>query len=197
MGSGSWILLTRLIAESGGTDALAGAQIAFRIFVFFMLPAWGLSNAAATLMGQNLGAKQYERAEQSVWLTAKYCGVFMAVVTAIMLIFTTQIVGIFTNDVSVFNYGALSLRVIAAGFIFFGYGMVLTQAINGAGDTKTPTKFNVICFWLFQLPVAYILVEHTELKSAGALMAVPAAHLLLTIISWRYFKKGRWKQVQV
>ena len=197
VGSGSWILLTRLIAESGGTDALAGAQIAFRIFVFFMLPAWGLSNAAATLMGQNLGAKQYERAEQSVWLTAKYCGVFMAVVTAIMLIFTTQIVGIFTNDVSVFNYGALSLRVIAAGFIFFGYGMVLTQAINGAGDTKTPTKFNVICFWLFQLPVAYILVEHTELKSAGALMAVPAAHLLLTIISWRYFKKGRWKQVQV
>jgi putative MATE family efflux protein len=197
IGSGSWILITRLVAESGGTDASAGAQIAFRIFIFFMLPAWGLSNAAATLMGQNLGAKEFDRAEESVKLTAKYAGFFMATMMLILLIFTGPAIRIFTQQSSVFNYGVLSLRIIAAGFVFFGLGMVLTQAINGAGDTKTPNRFNVICFWLFQLPLAYILVYHTDLKAMGALVAVPAAHVLLTIISWRYFKAGRWKQVRV
>lgn len=197
IGSGSWILLTRLVAETGGTSASAGAQIAFRIFVFFMLPAWGLSNAAATLMGQNLGAKQFDRAEKSVWLTAKYCAVFMATVMVIMLAVTPQIIGIFTHEKDIFDYAVESLRIIASGFVFFGFGMVLTQAINGAGDTRTPTRFNIICFWLFQTPIAYLLVQHTELKAVGALVAVPAAHALLTIISVRYFKKGKWQQVQV
>jgi putative MATE family efflux protein len=197
IGSGSWILITRLVAETGGTLASAGAQIAFRIFIFFMLPAWGLSNAAATLMGQNLGAKQFDRAEKSVWITAKYAGIFMAVVMVIMFIFGGPIVRIFTQDEAVFDYGLTSLRIIASGFIFFGLGMVLTQALNGAGDTKTPTKFNIICFWLFQSPFAYFLVQHTNLKAEGALVAIPAAHALMTIIAWQYFKKGKWRQVRV
>lgn len=197
IGSGSWILITRIIAQSGGTLASAGAQIAFRIFVFFMLPAWGLSNAAATLMGQNLGAKQYDRAEKSVWLTAKYSAIFMAVVMGIMMIFATFIIRIFTAEEAVFNYGVQSLRIIAAGFIFFGIGMVLSQALNGAGDTKTPTKFNVICFWIFQSPLAYLLAYHTNLGATGALIAVPAAHALMTVLAWRYFKKGKWRSVEV
>lgn len=197
IGSGSWILITRIIAQSGGTLASAGAQIAFRIFVFFMLPAWGLSNAAATLMGQNLGAKQFDRAEKSVWLTTKYSAIFMAVVMVLMLVFAKLIVGIFTAEEAVFNYGVMSLRIIATGFIFFGIGMVLSQSLNGAGDTKTPTKFNVICFWIFQSPLAYVLAYYTNLGATGALIAVPAAHALLTILAWHYFKKGKWRLVEV
>jgi len=197
IGSGSWILITRLIAQSGGTLASAGAQIAFRVFIFFMLPAWGLSNAAATLMGQNLGAKQFDRAEQSVWLTTKYSAIFMAVVMMIMMLFAKWIVGVFTAEEAVFNYGVTALRIIASGFVFFGIGMVLSQSLNGAGDTKTPTKFNVICFWLFQSPFAYLLVYHTDLGATGALVAVPAAHALMTVLAWRYFKKGKWRTVEV
>lgn len=197
IGSGSWILITRIIAQSGGTLASAGAQIAFRIFIFFMLPAWGLSNAAATLMGQNLGAKQFDRAEQSVWLTTKYSAIFMGVVMVIMMIFAKLIIGIFTAEEAVFNYGVQSLRIIASGFVFFGIGMVLSQALNGAGDTKTPTKFNVICFWLFQSPFAYLLAYYTNLGATGALIAVPAAHALMTVLAWRYFKKGKWRTVEV
>lgn len=197
IGSGSWILITKLVAEVGGTVASAGYQIAFRIFIFFMLPAWGLSNAAATLMGQNLGAQQFERAESSVMTTAKYAAVFMGIVMCILLALANPIISIFTQDLQVLNYGVEGLRIIAAGFIFFGYGMVLTQALNGAGDTKTPTRFNVICFWLFQTPFAYVLVKMTHMQAAGALVAIPAAHVLLTVLSWRYFKTGRWKSVKV
>lgn len=197
VGSGSWILITRLISQSGGTLASAGAQIAFRIFIFFMLPAWGLSNAAATLMGQNLGAKQYDRAEASVWLTTKYSAIFMGLVMVIMLVFAKLIVRIFTAEEEVFNYGVTALRIIASGFVFFGIGMVLSQSLNGAGDTKTPTKFNLICFWLFQSPFAYLLVYYTSLGATGALVAVPAAHALMTVLAWRYFKKGHWRTVQV
>lgn len=197
IGSGSWILITKMVAESGGTLASAGYQIAFRIFIFFMLPAWGLSNAAATLMGQNLGAKQYDRAAESVWITARYSAIFMGTVMVIMLVFAGPVIGIFTQEESVYNYGVEGLRIIAAGFVFFGYSMVLSQALNGAGDTKTPTRFNVICFWLFQTPLAYVLVTYTELKAAGALLAIPAAHLLMTVLAWRYFNKGKWRDVQV
>jgi putative MATE family efflux protein len=197
IGSGSWIVITRMIAETGGTVASAGYQIAFRIFVFFMLPAWGLSNAAATLMGQNLGAGQPDRAEQSVITTARYAGFFMAAVMALMLALANPIIGVFTTDPEIFKYGIEGLRIIAAGFIFFGIGMVLTQALNGAGDTKTPTRFNIICFWIFQTPFAFVLVKFTPLGAAGALGAIPAAHVLMTVIAWRYFKAGKWRDVKV
>lgn len=195
--SGSWIVLTRLVAETGGTNASAGYQIAFRNMVFFFLPAWGLSNAAATLVGQNLGAKELERAEQSVMLSVKYNIVFMGLVMITFLIFPEQIIRIFTNDEAVLGYGAHALQIIGVGYIFFGIGMVLTQALNGAGDTKTPTMINFICFWVFQVPLAYFLAYTLDLSSTGVFIAIPAAEVLIAAMSWYYFKKGKWKKIKV
>jgi putative MATE family efflux protein len=195
--SGSWIVLTRLVAETGGTNASAGYQIAFRNMVFFFLPAWGLSNAAATLVGQNLGAKELERAEQSVMLSVKYNVVFMGLVMLTFLVFPEQIIRIFTNDEAVLGYGAHALQIIGAGYIFFGIGMVLTQALNGAGDTKTPTMINFICFWVFQVPLAYFLAYTLDLSSTGVFIAIPVAEVLIAAMSWYYFRKGNWKKIKV
>lgn len=195
--SGSWIVLTRLVAETGGTNASAGYQIAFRNMVFFFLPAWGLSNAAATLVGQNLGAKELERAEQSVMLSVKYNVIFMGLVMITFLVFPEQIIRIFTSDEAVLGYGAHALQIIGAGYIFFGIGMVLTQALNGAGDTKTPTIINFICFWVLQVPLAYFLAYVLDLKSTGVFIAIPVAEVLIAAMSWYYFKKGKWKKIKV
>jgi putative MATE family efflux protein len=195
--SGSWIVLAKLVADSGGTAASAGYQLAFRNVVFFILPAWGLSNAAATLVGQNLGAKQIDRAEQSVWITAKYNAIFMSFVMLLFLFFSSPIVKIFTKDADVIEYATLSLQIIGSGFIFYGIAMVMTQALNGAGDTKTPTWINIFCFWVFQVPFAYLLAEGFQLRSTGAFIAVPAAQVLIALISMYYFKKGRWKEIKV
>lgn len=197
IGSGSWIILTRLVAEVGGTSASAGYQIAFRNFVFFILPAWGLSNAAATLMGQNLGAKQIDRAEQSVWITAKLSAVFMGLVSLFLILCAQPIISIFAHNQVVFDYGVEGLRIIAAGFIFYGISMVLTQSLNGAGDTKTPTKINIYCLWIFQIPLAYLLVYYTPLKASGALISLPITHGVLTLVALYYFKRGDWKKIQV
>ena len=139
MASGSWIILARLVAEIGGKDASSGYQIAIRNVVFFILPAWGLSNATATLVGQNLGAKQPERAEKSVLLTAKYNAIFMAAVTLLFLLCSSSIIGVFTNQSAVQDYGTEALQIIGAGYIFYGIGMVMIQGLNGVGDTRTPT----------------------------------------------------------
>ncbi len=195
--SGSWIILARLVAETGGTEASAGYQIAVRNFVFFILPAWGLSNAAATLVGQNLGAKQIERAEQSALLAAKYNSIFMGFVMLLFLFCAAPIVHFFTDDEAVARFGILSLQIIGSGYIFYGIGMVITQALNGAGDTKTPTVINLICFWLIQIPLAYLLAKGLLLQSTGAFIAIPVAESLLAVIAWYYFKKGKWKTVQV
>lgn len=195
--SGSWIVLTRLVAETGGTHASAGYQIAFRCFGFFMLPAWGLSNAAATLVGQNLGAKHYDRAEQSVLITAKYNAIFMAFVTAIFLFCSPPIIHVFTSDPHVAPYGILALRIVGAGYIFYGVGMVMIQALNGAGDTKTPTYINIVGFWLFQIPFAYLLAKGFNLGPTGTFIAIPIAESLMAVIAFYYFKKGKWKTVEV
>lgn len=195
--SGSWIILARLVAETGGTTASAGYQIAIRNVVFFILPAWGLSNAAATLVGQNLGAGQLERAEQSVYLTAKYNAVFMACVLLLFQFFSHPIMRIFTADEAVIAYGAKALRIIGAGYIFYGIGMVMTQALNGAGDTKTPTLINFFCFWIFQIPFAYLLANVLDLKSTGAFIAIPVAESVIAVIAWLYFRRGKWKTVKV
>lgn len=197
MASGSWIVLSRLVAETGGTDASAGYQIAIRNVIFFILPAWGLSNAAATLVGQNLGAKEIDRAEQSVLLTAKYSAIFMSFVTVIFVCFAEPIIRIFNKDEAVIAYGAQALRIIGTGYIFYGIGMVLTQALNGAGDSKTPTLINFICFWLFQIPFAYLLAKGLGMESTGAFIAIPVAQALITIMGWFYFKRGKWKEVKV
>lgn len=195
--SGSWIFLARLVAETGGTTASAGYQVAIRNVVFFILPAWGLSNAAATLVGQNLGAKQIERAEQSVLLTAKYNAIFMTLVTILFVFFAKPIISIFSQDAGVIAYGAKALQIIGAGYIFYGIGMVMIQALNGAGDTKTPTYINFIGFWLFQIPLAYFLAKGLDMNSTGAFIAIPVAETLIALVAWYYFKKGKWKLVQV
>ena len=195
--SGSWILLARLVAETGGTAASAGYQIAIRNMVFFILPAWGLSNAAATLVGQNLGAKELERAEKSVKITAKYNVIFMAFVTVLFVFGSNFILRVFSNDEEVVRYGTQALRILGSGFIFYGLGMVMIQALNGAGDTRTPTIINFVCFWLFQVPFAYLLAKQFDLHQTGAFIAVPAAESLIALVAWYYFRKGKWKTVKV
>jgi putative MATE family efflux protein len=195
--SGSWIVLARLVAETGGTTASAGYQIAIRNVVFFILPAWGLSNAAATLVGQNLGAKQLERAEKSVMLTALYNVIFMSFVTLLFVFFAEPIIGIFTQDAAVTAYGAKALQIIGVGYIFYGVGMVMTQALNGAGDTKTPTIINFVCFWLIQIPLSYTLAIGLDMKATGAFIAIPAAETLIALVAFYFFKRGKWKTVKV
>lgn len=195
--SGSWIVLARLVAQTGGTSASAGYQIAIRNVVFFILPAWGLSNAAATLVGQNLGAKEIERAERSVLLTAKYNAIFMSFVMMVFLFFSTPIIRLFSNDESVIAYGATALQIIGSAYVFYGIGMVMTQALNGAGDTRTPTLINFVCFWLFQIPFAYLLAKGLDLGSTGAFVAIPVAETLIALVSWYYFRKGKWKEIKV
>jgi putative MATE family efflux protein len=195
--SGSWIIITRLVAELDGTAAAAGYQIALRNFVFFILPAWGLSNAAATLVGQNLGANNFSRAEQSVLVTTKYNCIFTGMVMILFIFFSEPIVRFFSTDIQVINYGVEFLQIIGGGYIFYGIGMVLTSALNGAGDTKTPTVINIICFWIFQIPLAYFLAKGLHMNSVGAIIAVPAAQALIAVFSWYYFVKGKWKEVKV
>ena len=195
--SGSWIVLTILIAKTGGTHASAGYQIAIRNVMFFLLPAWGLSNAAATLVGQNLGAKEPGRAEKSVMLTAKYSAIFMSSVMLLFIFFAKPIISIFTSVPEDLQYGALSLQIMGTGYIFYGIGMVMVQALNGAGDTKTPTWINFFAFWLFQIPLAYILAIGFDMGPTGAFIAIPVAETALALAAWYYFKKGKWKQVKV
>ena len=195
--SGSWIFLTRLVAETGGTAGAGGYELAIRNFIFFLLPVWGLSNAAATLVGQNLGAKNPLRAEQSVYMTAKYCAFLMGIVMFIFIFLPGFILKIYTHDENIIRYGTLTLRWFGSANIFYGISMVMMQALNGAGDTRTPTVINFFCFWLFQIPLAYILAYNFHLKATGAFIAVPVAETLIALVAWYYFNKGKWKTISV
>jgi putative MATE family efflux protein len=156
IGSASWIVLARIIAEYG-KDAIAGYQVAIRVLMFFLLPAWGMSNAAATLVGQNLGAKQPDRAMESVWKTAKYNAIFMIAVSLLFLFFSAPIIRFMNKDVAAEIIAIQALQIISIGYVFYGIGMVMMNAFNGAGDTKTPTYINLFGFWLFQIPLAFLL----------------------------------------
>jgi len=195
--SGSWIVLAQLVAKTGSTDATAGYQVALRNMVFFILPAWGLSNAAATLVGQNLGAKQPERAEKSVFLTVKYNALFMATVMLLFVFFAGPIVRIFTNEPEVQRIGATALRIIGSGYIFYGIGMVMIQALNGAGETRKPTIINLICFWLFQIPLSYLLSKGFDMGPTGVFIAIPAAETAIAISAYLIFRNGKWKEIKV
>lgn len=195
--SGSWIILAWIVSNTGGTDASAGYQVAIRNVVFFILPAWGLSNAAATLVGQNLGAKQPLRAEQSVLLTTKYNAIFMGGVMILFLLFASPIISIFTNEPAVHRFGVMALQIIGAGYIFYGIGMVMIQALNGAGDTKTPTWINIVGFWLFQIPFAFLLAKTFKMGPVGAFIGIPVAESVMAMAAYYYFKKGKWKEVKV
>ena len=197
IGSGSWIFLTRLVAETGGTAASAAYQIAIRCFVFFILPAMGLSNAAATLVGQNLGAKNYARAEESAIVTAKLSAIMMFAVTLFFVLGAPHLIYIFTQDETVARIGMEAMRGIGIGFVFYGVGGVMTMALNGAGATKVPTWINVFCFWILQIPLSYYLVYQTSFSFHGAIYAIPISHGVLAIVAWYVFKLGRWKDVQI
>ena len=197
MASGSWIILARLVAEIGGKEASAGYQIAIRNVVFFILPAWGLSNAAAALVGQNLGAGKPDRAEMSVRLTTKYNAIFMSFVMLLFVVFATPIVDVFTDGKEAIAYGSLALRIIGTGYIFYGIGMVMIQALNGAGDTKTPTWLNFFAFWIFQIPLAYLLAKGFNMGTTGVFIAIPVAETFLALAAWYYFRKGKWKEVKI
>lgn len=196
--SASWIVLAALVAEYGSA-ASAGYQTAIRLIVFFILPAWGMSNAVATLVGQNLGANSPERAEESVILTSKYNAIFMGAVTVLFLFFSYPLIGFFipAAETAQMEYAVLSLHIISSAYVFYGISMVMTQAFNGAGDTKTPTWVYFFGFWTFQIPLAYILHKFSGMGMTGVVLAVPVAETLICVIIYILFKRGKWKTVSI
>ncbi|MBV6428983.1 MAG: Multidrug resistance protein MdtK [Haliscomenobacter sp.] len=192
----SWIFLMRIIAFSG-EDALAGYVLAIRVIIFTILPSWGLSNAAATLVGQNLGAGLPDRAEKATWRAGLINMVFLLIISVIFFILSRQVIGIFTSDPEVIEAGVLSLRIICVGYIFFAYGMVVSQAFNGAGDTRTPTLINLFCFWGMEIPLGYLMGVTLGMGLAGVCWAVAISETALAIIAILIFRKGHWKKVSI
>lgn len=192
----SWIFLMRILADLG-SEAVAGATIAMRIMMFTMMPAWGLSNAAATLVGQNLGAGSPERAESTVWKIGFYNMMFLIVVSVVFFMFNHQLIGIFTQDARVISIGAEWLRILSYSFFVYGWWMVSMQAFNGAGDTRTPTWINLIFFWLIQIPLAYILAIHLNWEHSGVFWAVFISETSVGLFTLWLFKRGSWKKYEV
>lgn len=194
--SASWILMARLVARFGDT-AIAGYQVSIRILLFFLLPAWGMSNAAATLVGQNLGARLPDRAEISVRKAAWYNALFMLLVSLLFLVGAGPIVSFINRDPDVEKVAVGALRIISLGYVFYGVGMVLTNAFNGAGDTRTPTIINLICFWAFQIPLAWFLAIGLGKGPSGVFWAILITETTITGVSFVLFRRGKWKQVKV
>ncbi len=188
----SWLGLVRILS-SFGSHALAGYTIAMRVAIFALLPSWGLANAAATLVGQNLGAAEPERAERSVRTIARYNVLFLGSIGILFAIAAHLVVGLFTHDADVAAYGAECLRIVALGFIVFAYGMVMLQAFNGAGDTVTPMLVNLGCFWFVKIPIAYTLADGLGLGPRGVFLAITIAYSAQSLVSWGLFRRGRWK----
>lgn len=192
----SWIALVRMAASFGST-AIAGYTLAVRIIIFGILPSWGMSNAAATLVGQNLGAKRPDRAEQSVWKAGFFNMCFLGGLGLIFIIFAPFIVRLFTNDPGVVAISATMLRTVSYGYVFYAYGMVIVQSFNGAGDTRTPTIINLFCYWLWQIPLAYLLAFHTSLGITGVFWAITVAESTMAVVGVLVFRRGKWRTVQV
>jgi putative MATE family efflux protein len=192
----SWIGVMRILAPFGSV-ALAGYAVAMRVVMFAILPAWGLSNAAATLVGQNLGAKQPERAEQAVWTAARYNLYFLGAVGVAFVVFAGPIVRIFPGGAEMQEFGTTALRIVGLGFPFYAYGLVVSSAFNGAGDTRTPTLMNLFCFWLWEIPLAWVLAHPIGVGAYGIVIAVAVAFSTLAVVSVLVFRRGRWKSKQV
>ena len=192
----SWVALMRIVSEFGDIP-VAGYTIAVRILMFTFLPAWGLSNAAATLTGQNLGAQNPARAEKAVWLTGIYTMLFLGGVTVVFLTLAPHLVGIFTQDPEVIAYGTDCLVIISYGYVAYAWGIVIMQAFNGAGDTWTPTRLNLVCFWLVQIPLAWYLAKHLDLGPTGVFWSVMGSEALLAVLSILVFRRGKWKHREV
>jgi Na+-driven multidrug efflux pump len=196
IGTASWIGLVRILSGFGSA-ALAGYTIAIRIVIFGLLPSWGMSNTAATLVGQNLGAKKPDRAERSVFLAGVYNMAFLGVVGLAFFLFPRSLVGLFTVDTAIAPVAAEGLRIIAAGFLFYAWGMVLVQSFNGAGDTWTPTVINFFVFWLWEIPLAYLLAVRLGLGPRGVFFAIPIAFSTLAVAGGVLFRRGKWKEKKV
>lgn len=196
IGMVSWIGLVRILATFGSA-AIAGYTIGIRIVIFALLPSFGLANAAATMVGQALGARKPERAERAVWTAGRYGMWFLGGVGLMFVLFASRIVAIFTGDPAVARYATATLRTVALGFPFYAYGMVLTQSFNGAGDTRTPTYINLFVFWLFELPLAWVLANSFGFGPQGAFAAATAAFCTLAVLSAVLFRRGRWKTQRV
>ena len=192
----SWIFLMRILA-SIGSEAVAGATIAIRVMMFTMMPAWGMSNAAATLVGQNLGAQQPERAEASVWQIGWYNMGYLLAISVLFFLFPHGITGIFTGDAAVVAVGAEWLRILSYALFVYGWWMVSVQAFNGAGDTATPTWINVVFFWLIQIPLAWLLALHLGWQETGVFWAVFVSETSVGLFTLWLFSRGRWKTAQV
>lgn len=192
----SWMGLVRIIATFG-SGALAGYLFAIRVIVFAILPSWGLCNAAATLVGQNLGAGQPERAEKSVWRAGIYNMAFLGFVSILFILFAEPIIRVFTSEPEVIRYGVDCLRYVSYGYIFYAWGMVTVQAFNGAGDTLTPTYINLGCLWLFQIPMAWVLSKPMGFGPNGVFLAITVAESVLAVVGILAFRAGRWKKQKI
>jgi len=192
----SWVVLMKIMAPFGEA-ALAGYTIAIRIVIFAFLPAWGLSNAAATLVGQNLGADRPERAERAVWMTGLFNMVFLAVVTLLFLTLAPLLISFFTSKPDTSAIGVSALRIISYGYVAYAWGMVMTQAFNGAGDTMTPTRINLFCFWFFQIPLAWTLSRALDVGPAGVFWSVCLSETALAVVAILLFRRGRWKETRL
>jgi len=192
----SWIGLVRIISLFGAA-ALAGYTVAIRIVIFAILPSWGLSNAAATLVGQNLGAREPDRAEKSVWLTGLYNMVFLGSIGVVFILWAEPIIRLFTTDPAVMPLASSCLRVLSYGNIAYAFGMVMLQAFNGAGDTRTPTVVFLFGYWLIEIPVAYVLAVPAGLHSKGAYLSILIAESVIAAASAILFRRGRWKEQKI
>ncbi|MCA1577790.1 MAG: MATE family efflux transporter [Acidobacteria bacterium] len=193
IGMASWIGLVRIIS-SFGSDAVAGYTFGIRVILFALLPSWGMANAAATMVGQALGAGNPQRAEQAVWKAGFYNMIFLGIVGLLFIFFAPQIIGFYTSDPNVAQYGVDCLRIVAYGFLFYAYGMVLGQSFNGAGDAWTPTIINLFVFWLWEIPLAYVLAVVLQMGPRGVFIAMTIAFSTLAVVSGAVFRLGRWKR---
>ena len=196
IGQASWIVLVRIISVFGGA-AIAGYTIAIRIMIFVILPSWGLANAAATLVGQNLGAREPERAERAVWRTGFYNMIFMGSVGAFFVLAAEPVIRLFTRDPAVVPLAVSALRILSFGNIGYAYGMVMLQAFNGAGDTRTPTVVNFFGYWVLEIPLAYVLAIHAGLGSRGVFLSILIAEVLIAAAGMMLFRRGRWKSLRI
>ena len=185
------------IISTFGSIALAGYTVAIRVVMFTLLPAWGISNAAATMVGQNLGANQPDRAEKSVWHTGFYNMGYMIIVMIVFLFFAENIAAFFANENGVILTASECLKIVAPGYLFYAWGMVLVQSFNGAGDTRTPTIMNFFIFWMMQIPLAYIFAISFSFQSVGVYWSIVISESTFTIVGYFLFKRGRWKTVKV
>jgi putative MATE family efflux protein len=192
----SWILLVRIISLFG-SQVVAGYTIAMRVMIFMLLPSWGISNATSTLVGQNLGANKPDRAERSVWITGYINMIFLGLIGIVLAITPDTFIRVFIHEQDVIQYGSEALRIMSYGFIAYGLGMVLVSTLNGSGDTVTPTWINLFCYWLLEIPLAYLLAVQLELKETGVFISILAAETAMTIAAFYFFKRGKWKNTKV